>query len=114
MQVGGLLNNPDTQRAAASQPRLVHAAHEFEGQMLKELLKPLAVGDGLTGEDSDNSILGEFASEALGKALSEQGGFGIANRIVNQLDQSGNHSKTTAVTSNPHFNTGISLHKSLQ
>ena len=26
--------------------------------------------------------LREFASEALGQALSEQGGFGIANRIV--------------------------------
>jgi Rod binding domain-containing protein len=114
MQVGSLLSNPETQRATAASPRLVHAAHEFEGQMLKELLKPLAAGDGLTGEDSDNSVLGEFAAEALGKALSEHGGFGIANRIVQQLDQSGNHPKSTAVTAIQNFNTGISLHKSLE
>jgi Rod binding domain-containing protein len=114
MQVSSLVNSPETQTTTAAQPRLVHAAHEFEGQMLKELLKPLAAGNGLTGEDSDNSILGEFASEALGKALSEHGGFGIANRVVQQMDQSGNHPKSTAVTAIPNFDTGISLHKSLE
>ena len=31
-------------------PRLVRAAHEFEGQMMKELLKPMTSGDALTGE----------------------------------------------------------------
>jgi Rod binding domain-containing protein len=74
-----------------SQPRLMHAAHEFEGQMLKELLKPLTAGDGLTGEEPDSSkgILGEFASEAMGRALSDQGGFGIANRILNDFSRSG-------------------------
>ena len=75
-----------------SQPRLIRAAHEFEGQMLKELLKPLIAGDGLTGEEADSSkgILGEYASEALGKALSEQGRFGIADRILHDLSHSGN------------------------
>ncbi len=77
-------------------PRLVRAAHEFEGQMMKELLKPmteggLVIGDG-DDEDSGGSggALGEFASEALGKALSERGGFGIAGRIVGELSHSGN------------------------
>jgi Rod binding domain-containing protein len=103
--------------AGNSQPRLIRAAHEFEGQMLKELLKPLTAGDGLTGgesEDCAKGILGEFSSEALGKALSEQGGFGIADRIVNDLSRSGNHSGTEAVTGNVHFDTGIRGIKSLE
>jgi Rod binding domain-containing protein len=101
---------------SAAQPRLVEAAHEFEGQMLKELLKPIT-STGLSDEDDDafssssGEVLGEFASEALGKALSEQGGFGIANRIVRQLSVSGNNSGATAVTGNLHFDTGMRKHK---
>jgi Rod binding domain-containing protein len=75
------------------QPRLVRAAHEFEAQMMKELLKPMSGGDALFGEDSETGsggALGEYASEALGRSLSEQGGFGIANRIVRGLSHSGN------------------------
>ncbi|MGD0830646.1 MAG: hypothetical protein ABR907_06870, partial [Terracidiphilus sp.] len=66
---------------ALPQPRLVHAAHEFEAQMMKELLKPMTSGaNGLDGEDSDSAsgsagALGEFASESLARALSDQGGF---------------------------------------
>jgi flagellar protein FlgJ len=88
---------------SVQQPRLVQAAHEFEGQMLKELLKPMTSSDGLTGGDdgadsSSGQALGEFASEALGKALSEQGGFGIANQIVRQLSSFGNKPAKTGVT----------------
>ena len=36
------------------QPRLVHAAHEFEAQMMKELIKPMTSGCSLTGEDTDS------------------------------------------------------------
>ena len=99
--------------AATPQPRLVHAAHEFEAQMMKELLKPLNQSDGLTGsgEDSDaegsGGALGEFASEALGRALSEGGGFGIASRIVKQLTPQGNHPPGSAVTRNQPGNTVI-------
>ena len=73
--------------------RLTNAAHEFEGQMMKELLKPMTSSDPLTGEeDSEGSAgaLGEFAAEALGKALSEQGGLGIAKKIVADLTHFGN------------------------
>jgi Rod binding domain-containing protein len=86
-------------QAATPQPKLVRAAHEFEGQMMKELLKPMTAGNGLTGDDDDSDsgsggALGEFASEALGKALSERGGFGIANQIVKELSHSGNRQTT--------------------
>ena len=76
--------------AAAPQPRLVRAAHEFEAQMMKELLKPMTNDSAITGEQDDPSsgsggALGQFASEALGRALSDNGGFGIAKQIVQEL-----------------------------
>jgi len=86
-------------------PRLVHAAHEFEGQMMKELLQPMTNGDALTGADEDGELgagsggaLGEFASEALGQSLSEHGGLGIANRIVQELSHAGNRHESGKVT----------------
>jgi len=108
----GLVNGDGAagQTAAAPSPRLVRAAHEFEGQMMQELLKPMMDGDALTaGDDGSDSgsggALGEFASEALGQALSAGGGFGIANQIVKELSHSGNRHKTGKVTGNPHGNT---------
>ncbi len=96
----------------ALDPRLVKAAHEFEAQMMKELLRPMTGKDALTGEDAEdggdanaNGALGEFASEALGQALSRQGGFGIANRIVQDLSHSGKRSESGKVTGNLHVNT---------
>ena len=93
------------------QPRLVRAAHEFEAQMMKELMKPLNQGNSLTGtnEDDDDSgsggALGEFASEALGRALSNGGGFGIATSIVKHLSPAGNQNGTIPVTGNLHIDT---------
>jgi Rod binding domain-containing protein len=92
------------------QPRLVHAAHEFEAQMMQELLKPMTSGNGLDGEESgggsgSGGALAEFASEALGWALSERGGFGIANGIVRDLSHSGHPSNTAQVTGNLHGDT---------
>jgi Rod binding domain-containing protein len=79
-------------------PRLAKAAHEFEGQLMQELLKPMTNSDALTGEDSDGDsdagsggALGDFATEALGQALSQHGGFGIANRILKELGHAGNN-----------------------
>jgi Rod binding domain-containing protein len=93
-------------------PRLVRAAHEFEGQMMKELLKPMTGGDGLTGaeDDEDSSggstgALGEFASETLGQALSARGGFGIAHRIEGELSRYGNGNINGKVTGDLHRNT---------
>lgn len=94
-------------------PRLVRAAHEFEGQMMKELLKPMLGGDGEGGEDGSGSsgALGEFAAEALGQGLSQQGGFGIADRIVRGLSHSGNGLHAGKVTGNQHGDTVIRTSK---
>jgi Rod binding domain-containing protein len=95
---------------------LVHAAHEFEAQMMKELLKPLTATNGLDGEEGDaasgsNGALEEFASEALGQALSEHGGFGIATSIVRELSHSGNKPEAPPVTGSSRGNTVINSHK---
>jgi Rod binding domain-containing protein len=110
---------PSTATPPTPQPRLVRAAHEFEAQMMKELMKPLNQGNSLTGADDDadddsgsSGALGEFASEALGRALSEHGGFGIASSIVKQLSHSkdgasGTQNGTLPVTGSLHMNTVI-------
>jgi Rod binding domain-containing protein len=89
---------------AVPQPRLVRAAHEFEAAMMKELMAPLEPGSDPLGEDSDgegsSSALGSFAGEALGKAISEHGGFGIAKRIISQLTAGSNHSGNSPVPEN--------------
>jgi len=48
------------------QPRLVRAAHEFEAQMMKELLKPMTSGDALTRGDEDSGSGGAFGEFAFG------------------------------------------------
>ena len=72
--------------------------------------------DALTGADAEangdagaGGTLGEFASEALGQAISQRGGFGIASHIVKELSRSshisnkrnaadGRHEKSTIRT----------------
>ncbi len=108
-------------------PKLVHAAHEFEAQMMKELLAPMTgsdpdddplFGEGDDAEDSGLALgsgsgsggaLAGFASETLGQALSERGGFGIADKILRQLGASAGAptaaNGTTQVTQSPHGDT---------
>jgi len=95
-----------------TEPRLDSAAHEFEGQMMKELLKPLTQSGfdstSLSGDDEDSGsggVLGEFAAEALGRALSNQGGLGLADRIVGQLSPESNKNAAGPVTNQVHGNT---------
>jgi Rod binding domain-containing protein len=83
------------------QPRLVKAAHEFEAQMMKELLKPLTSGSSEDGEEdggSSGGALTEYAGEAMARAISDAGGFGVSNRIVSDLTKAGNQQVSTGVT----------------
>lgn len=74
-------------------PRLKSAAHEFEACLMKEFLEPLQ-HDTLFNDDRDQqegaegsgNALMSFGSEALAKAISERGGFGIAAKIITHLD----------------------------
>ena len=87
--------------ASAPSPKLVNAAHEFEASMVRELMAPLASGgDSLEGgydAEGSQSAITSFSGEALAKAISDHGGFGIANRILHQLSAAGNHSGKTVV-----------------
>jgi Rod binding domain-containing protein len=105
---------------AVASPKLMNAAHEFEAQMMKELMKPLTKGaaPGDADEEDDDSgdsfgsagALGEFASEAMARALSDQGGFGIAGEIIGQLAQretedssrAGNEAEVSRAAGNVH------------
>jgi len=113
MQVSTVATADASGASAGPQPRLVRAAHEFEAQMMKELMKPLHGGSGLTGTDDTDEdsgaggALGEFASEALGKALSAGGGFGIAHQIIKALSHTGNQPGVGPVTTNQHVDTVI-------
>ncbi|HEY1983849.1 MAG TPA: hypothetical protein VGG85_00485 [Terracidiphilus sp.] len=113
---GSALPAATAHAAGGSSPRLVRAAHEFEAQMLKELLKPLSQSSGLLGDEDESGpgaggVLGEFASESFAAALSAQGGFGIAQQIVRDLSRSGNGSVMTPVIGNPQIDTVISSGK---
>jgi Rod binding domain-containing protein len=72
-----------THEAMVAQPRLVRAAHEFEAQLMKELLKPMA------DADADGGPMAEYASEALGQAISMRGGLGLASSIIASLCRNG-------------------------
>lgn len=83
----------------ANDPKLKSAAHEFEASLMQELLKPLqedplfaddksdGIGGAGYGNDSEGSsgALMSFGSEALAKAISERGGFGIATKILDHF-----------------------------
>jgi peptidoglycan hydrolase FlgJ len=82
---------------AQPDPRLRPAAHEFEACLMKEFLQPLqhdalfsdqTGGDGgdEAGEGSDGALM-SFGAEALAKAISERGGFGIARKILDHFGQ---------------------------
>jgi peptidoglycan hydrolase FlgJ len=75
-------------------PRLQSAAHEFEASLMQEFLKPLT-RDSLFSEKSSEEdesessgsadALMSFGSQAMAKAISERGGFGIATQILNHF-----------------------------
>jgi Rod binding domain-containing protein len=111
---------------SAPSPKLVKAAHEFEAQMMKELLAPMTGADPdadpllSDGDDGDSGLalgsgsgsggaLAGFASEALGQALSERGGFGIADKIIRELSPAANRQNgapgATNVTNSAHGDT---------
>jgi flagellar protein FlgJ len=69
---------------------LVDAAQQFEATMLQELLKPMQHGQDTWGgkeqsDDSASDTISSFGTEAIAKAISKGGGFGIAKQIVSKV-----------------------------
>jgi flagellar biosynthesis anti-sigma factor FlgM len=84
--------------------------------MMKELLQPMTTS-GLSDEEEDAGSGGAmvgFASEALGRAVSAQGGFGIANRILADLSRSGTAPASRKVIGNLRNNLGMRSHEWLK
>jgi flagellar protein FlgJ len=74
------------------QAKLVDAAQEFEGMMLQEMLKPMRggqdswEGDVKGDEDSASDTISSFGTEVLAKSISQKGGFGIAKKVISQVE----------------------------
>jgi peptidoglycan hydrolase FlgJ len=70
--------------------KLVDAAQQFESMMLQELLKPMQRGQSSWGgeqksDDTASDTISSFGTEAMAKAISKGGGFGIAKQIVSKV-----------------------------
>ncbi len=83
---GGVAKTPEAARRA----KLVDASQQFEAMMMSQMLKPLefgaapdAAGEQSTGGAAD-TVRG-IATEALGKALAQHGGVGIARSVLKQV-----------------------------
>ena len=96
--------------ASTPSPRLVNAAHEFEAQLMGELLKPMSKSLSMNGDDDDSdsgstNAMGTYATEALARAISNKGGLGIADHIVHSLSSTGNVKTTMSVMGDLRTNT---------
>lgn len=86
--------------AAQRTKKLVAGAHEFEGMMLQQMLKGLEFGKAPGDDEADaggaSGTLQSYGTEALAKSIASGGGFGIAQRIIEQVTaQDAAHSKST-------------------
>ena len=73
-----------------SRAKLTDAAQQFEAMMLQEMLKPMRSGQASWGgeeksDDSGEDTMSSFGTEAVAKAISKGGGFGIARQIIRQV-----------------------------
>ena len=73
----------------ARHARLLHAAQQFEGLMLNELMKPLARSSAFGGEEpqGEAGTLQGYGVEAMAGALAKSGALGFAHRIVASVEQ---------------------------
>jgi Rod binding domain-containing protein len=91
---------PATRIEGQKQAKLIDAAQQFEATMLQELLKPMQHGQSSWGgeensDDTASDTISSFGTEAIAKAISKGGGFGIAKQIVSKvtLELQGNSQK---------------------
>lgn len=89
VDVGALIGGDAAASAKARLLKLTDGAHQFEAMMLEEMLKPLKFGGGLdaSGDSADSAgdTIQGYGTEALAKAISDGGGFGLAKQIVAQV-----------------------------
>jgi peptidoglycan hydrolase FlgJ len=71
--------------------RLVDAAQQFETMMMQEMMKSLQSSENKWDDDDDNSdksmeTMSSYGVEAVAKAISKNGGLGIARTVVRQVE----------------------------
>ena len=73
--------------------KLTNAAEQFEAMLLQEILKPMRSekGDWIGEEQADGATdtINSFGCEAVAKAISRNGGLGIARQVVKQVSAEG-------------------------
>ena len=87
-----VMSQPTAEMERQKRDKLVDAAQQFEATMLQELLKPLQHGQDSWGgeeksDDSASDTMSSFGTEAIARAISKAGGFGIAKQIVSKVTQ---------------------------
>jgi Rod binding domain-containing protein len=77
----------------AEHRKLVDAAQQFEGMLLQEMLKPMrehGFGQGESDDKDEGSGFGDtltsFGTEQMATAISKGGGFGVAKKVVEQVE----------------------------
>jgi flagellar protein FlgJ len=107
ISLSGLSATPE---APQQNPRLASAAHEFEASLMKEFLQPLQhdslfAEEGAKDDESSGGsaeALMSYGAEAMAKAISEHGGFGIAQKILDHF-KADNSSPAEAKSNKVHF-----------
>lgn len=87
-------------KEAAQHARLVDAAQQFEGMLLKEMLKGMQGGE--DGDDSgggSNETLRSYGVEAVAHAIAQGGGIGIARQVVAKV--SAEHAQRSGTQQKP-------------
>jgi len=74
---------------AQTRSKLADAAQQFEAMLLQEMLKPMRSEDGdWMGEDKKDGAsdtITSFGTEAVARAISKNGGLGIAKQVIRQV-----------------------------
>lgn len=95
MTISPVVSNVGANSAdSAKQAKLADAAQQFEAMMMQELLKPFSNsqdGLGIDVQDSDAGAdtMSGFGTEALAKAIVQNGGLGIAKQVIRQVTREG-------------------------
>jgi Rod binding domain-containing protein len=86
-----VLNTYDTLDSEVGRPKDIRqAAAQFEALLVSQMLKSMHEADGSgwlgTGDDQAGSAMADLAEEHLSQVLAAQGGLGLANMVVKNLD----------------------------
>jgi Rod binding domain-containing protein len=91
------------------QARLADAAHQFEGMLLQEMLKPMRTTDSddtwsseERGSDGSEDTINSFGVEAVATAIAKGGGLGIARQVIQQVTAEHNKMQPKTTSIDPH------------